>query len=129
MSVPTSRLIPAVARVASSSTEKQSLQTVASQTPSELALIRISLEKMAINQQVFLNVDEAAEFTRLSPSVIHRLKNDGFIPYTTGGFDRVVFYKDDLVAYMLKTKTTKTPKMVKTPIRRNKKVLLPQPAY
>ncbi len=96
----------------------------ASDHQSDLESIRISLERLATNHQIFLNVEEAAKFLRLSPSTIHRLKDAGSIPYTTGGLDRVVFYRHDLVAYMLSTRKTKAAKPAKPTFQRAKKASL-----
>jgi hypothetical protein len=64
------------------------------------------LERIAINGQEFFNVDEAAVFTRLSPSTINRRKRQGILPYGNGGGDRVVFLREDLIALMKKAKVT-----------------------
>jgi excisionase family DNA binding protein len=77
--------------------------------------IRNLLERIVINGQKFFNVDEAAEFLRLSEKTIHRLKDEGILPYSSVG-DRVIFQRGDLIAFMNKAKTSKpvAPKLPPT---------------
>jgi len=51
------------------------------------------------NQLELLNTKEAAQFLRLSPSAIHKLRKEGSIPFVQLG-KKVFFKKESLVEFV-----------------------------